>query len=108
MKLSHHVCESERKIADLIAHIIDLINQRESTMKVLTKDVILDERLVVSAESLEFDIIEHFRDLFKQDPARAHDISENHHFLQECFNSCNKVIFFVFAFHVRMRMRLML
>ena len=80
-----------QKAEDLENHVLDLVKQWESTVKVQMSDVVWNEDLGAQTVSLEVDIKEHFRELYELNPSRAHDISIEKVPLSEFFQELCKV-----------------
>ena len=85
------VDESEQKVEDLTAHLLNLVTQLECTKKVAMENAIWNEDRGAQILSLERDVEEHFRDLYELCPMRAHDISIGSNMLNALFQEYCKV-----------------
>ena len=83
--------KDEEKKADLVAHIIRLLESLEATEKVITQEVVLNEDHIVQTVSLKCDVQDALETLFKKDPSLAFQISQGHELLNEYVQKLDKV-----------------
>ena len=89
--LKYFVLENQQKIEDLTAHLLNLVIQLDCTKTVAMENTIWDEDRGAQILSLEKDVEEHFRYLYKLCPMRAHDISIGSDMLNKLFQGFCKV-----------------